>query len=341
MKSHLLMPHLSQRRDLDDMNLIVQFARSMQDLNHLNKLFILTWADIRAVGPDVWTPWKGTLLSELYKRARQVLKSDSSTHEGLDQMMGQVKEKILAHFLETAEEGVARDYLGQMPHRYFLSYTPEEILAHLRQVVKVGLDHVLIEFSVIEKDNVNELLLYTTSTPGLLAKTAGVMSANDLNILEAKQHLSKAGHALVAIRFTDSHLEMIREQRRFDLFKKDMTDILEGRVKIFELIESRKKPSWLKNKQARALPARVEVDNDVSAYYTVIDIYANNRVGLLYEILSAFSQLGLYVDVSKISTKVDQAADVFYIKDIFGQKILQSDKLKKIKAEILKVAEGE
>jgi [protein-PII] uridylyltransferase len=188
---------------------------------------------------------------------------------------------------------------------------------------------------------VNELILHTLGTPGLLAKTTGVLAANELNILEAKQHISKTGYVLVTMRFTDSQGQTIREQRRWDSLKSDLMDVIGGRVRVSALIEDRRKPSWYKKKLARTFPARVETDNDVSAYYTVIDIYAHDRVGLLYEVLTALSGLGLYVDVSKISTKVDQVADVFYVKDIFGQKITQGEKLKKIQSELLRVIEGE
>jgi [protein-PII] uridylyltransferase len=79
----------------------------------------------------------------------------------------------------------------------------------------------------------------------------------------------------------------------------------------------------------------VEVDNDVSAYYTVIDIFANDRIGLLHDLARAMTKLGLYIEVSKISTKVDQVADVFYVKDIFGHKITDAKKIAGIRKELL------
>ena len=92
---------------------------------------------------------------------------------------------------------------------------------------------------------------------------------------------------------------------------------------------------------ARIVPSEVEIYNDVSPFYTVIDVYAHDRVGFLYQITSTLSALGLTVDVSKISTKVDQVADTFYVKDIFGHKITSKDRLKKIKEALLKVLEEE
>ncbi len=338
-KSHLLMPHLAQRRDLDDANLIIQFAKSMQHVELLNMLFILTWADIRAVGPDVWTPWKGTLLSELYVRTKKVLETGSFSPERANLLAEQAKQKVIALVKDKGLSNQQKEYLNQMPVKYFLAHSPEEILRHLDLASKIGSETILIESSLLEKDNVNELLLYTLATPALLAKVTGVMAANDLNILEVKQYISKTGAAFLILRFTDSQGEIFNEERRIDLLKSDLTQVLEGKTPISQLIEKRRKPTWFKKKIAQTVPSMVEVDNDVSAYYTVIDIYTHDRIGLLYEIFTAISNLGLYVDVSKISTKVDQVADVFYVKDIFGQKITSSDKIKKIRSELMQVIE--
>jgi [protein-PII] uridylyltransferase len=340
-KSHLLMPHLAQRRDLDDANLIIQFAKSMQHMDHLNMLFLLTWADIRAVGPEVWTPWKGTLLSELYTRTRRVLESGSFTKERVDKMVEQVKEKVRGLVGETVPSQMKEEFLQNMPLKYFLGHTPEEISYHLKSISETAPDQIVMKISTLEKDNVSEMMIYAFATPGLFAKIAGVMAANDLNILEAKQHLSKTGWGLVIFRFTDAQGHLIDEERRWSIIKKDLIEVLEEKIRVAQLMESRQKPSWYKKKLARTFPTRVEIDNDVSAYYTVIDIYTHDRVGLLYQILTTLSGLGLYVDVSKISTKVDQVADVFYVKDIFGQKIMQGEKLKKIQSELLKVIEEE
>lgn len=341
-KSHLLMPHLAQRRDLDDANLIIQFAKSMQHMDNLNMLFILTWADIRAVGPDVWTPWKGTLLSELYNRTRRVLESGSFTQERVNQIASEVKKSATALVGDQLPTQEVEEYLENMPVKYFLGNSPQEIAEHLKLAKEAKKEqHLVCRFTGNEKDNVNEMLLFTVSTTGLLAKVAGILSANDLNILDAKQSVSKQGWALLSVRFTDSQGQMLREDRRWEPLRVDLRNVLESKERVASLIDIRKKPYWMQKRMARNIPSSVEVDNDVSAYYTVIDIYTHDRMGLLYELLTALSNLGLYVDVSKISTKVDQVADVFYVKDIFGQKITQAEKLRRIQAELLKVVEGE
>mgnify|MGYP001615505572 CR=1 FL=1 len=87
------------------------------------------------------------------------------------------------------------------------------------------------------------------------------------------------------------------------------------------------------------MPASVEIDNEVSDEFTVIDIHAQDRVGLLYSITSSLARLGLYIYVSKITTKGSEAADIFYIKDIFGQKVYYAKRLEEIQETVLKAIE--
>lgn len=93
-----------------------------------------------------------------------------------------------------------------------------------------------------------------------------------------------------------------------------------GKLKVDELIAKRQRPVFLQRKPVQKAKTRIAIDNDVSAYYTVIDVFNYYRLGLLYDISKCLSQQGCYVEVSKISTKVEQVVDSFYVKDIFGHK---------------------
>ena len=117
--------------------------------------------------------------------------------------------------------------------------------------------------------------------------------------------------------------------------------VIEGRGDVEQLVVRRQPPAFMIDKPRPRFPTKVEIDNNVSPEYTVIDIFAHNKVGLLYSITRTLKDLGLYIGVSKISTKVDQAADVFYVQDIFGQKVLQEEKIEEIKTHLLQSLERE
>ena len=167
------------------------------------------------------------------------------------------------------------------------------------------------------------------------------MAANVIKILDVQIHLSNGGQALLVFKVCDPEGKMIADPEKWLRVEKDLREVLEGRLSVETLVAEKFRPSLFKKKVARILPTRVDIDNDLSAYYTVIDLYTHDRVGLLYQITATLSALGLYVDVSKISTKVDQVADTFYVKDIFGHKITSEERLGKIRQILQKVVEEE
>ena len=128
---------------------------------------------------------------------------------------------------------------------------------------------------------------------------------------------------------------MISDEKKWKRVEENLTSVIEGRVRVDYLVSQRQRPSFLTERPLPRYPNRVEVDNEISDEYTVIDIYAHDRVGLLYHITKTLKELGLYIGVSKISTKVDQAADTFYVQDIFGQKVLRQDKIDELRTSLL------
>ena len=127
--------------------------------------------------------------------------------------------------------------------------------------------------------------------------------------------------------------EIITDEQKWANAEKDLADVLTGKALVEKLV-SRRKPSILDKKAKPRVHTRVEVDNEVSDAFTVIDIHAQDRIGLLYSITSALSKLGLYIYIAKITTKGDEAADIFYVKDIFGQKIYYKERLREIRNAI-------
>lgn len=333
--SHLIMPHLSQRRDLEDVNLIHQFANTMESLERLNLLFILTWADIRAVGPEVWTPWKGSLLSELYEKTKQIFTTGDFTKERAVAIMEAKIAQVLKLRPKRFVEAELEKYLHIMPPRYFLAFSPEEILSHFEWIDGHEEPHFAFHHQARLPGKYNEVMLYTLNTPRLFEQVTGVMASHQINILGLEQFFTSQGEALLVLKVTDSHGELLTEERRFKNLEKELRQVLlEGRA-----ISPQFRQTILYSKKPTHRAPRVEIDQDVSPYYTVIDIYTGDRVGLLYDLAKLMRRLGLFVEVSKITTKVDQVSDSFYVKDVFGGKIRERAKVKKIREEILAALE--
>ncbi len=334
-RNHLMMAHIAQRRDLHDDKLIVQFAKAMGMSENLKMLYLLTFADIKAVGPDVWTTWKGFLLQELYEKAYQVLERGNFQLEQRSEKVRNRKRKVVSLLGDEFGQRAVKDFLKAASTRYILSYRSAHIVEHLRLAFSRQDSTLTMKVEHEPQGKYTQVMISTLDIPGLFAQIAGVMAANGINILGAQINTMSNGVVVDILQVTNSGGEMIDNPAKWDKVEQDLTSVIEGRVRVDDLVGKRQRPSFLTERPKPRFPNRVEVDNEVSEEYTVLDIYAHDKVGLLYNICKGLKELGLYIGVSKISTKVDQAADTFYVQDIFGQKVTKSEKIDEIRRHLL------
>jgi [protein-PII] uridylyltransferase len=217
-----------------------------------------------------------------------------------------------------------------------MSYRSREIIPHLRLALGRGKKTLALQIEHMTEAEYTEVTLATLDNPGLFSFIAGVMAAHSINILGAQIHTRKTGAVLDVLQVNSPVGGIVNKPQKWKKFEADLSAVIEGRVRVEDLIRKRKQPSYLKTTPKRPQrPNSVAFDNEVSDRYTVIDVFAHDKVGLLYDITSTLNELGLYIVVSKISTKVDQAADVFYVNDIFGQKVTEPERLQEIRSTLL------
>ncbi len=333
---HLKMAHISQRRDLQDMNMIAQFAELMTMSENLRMLYLLTFADIKAVGPDVWTEWKGSLLQELYEKTYDIIEKKDFYQEQRSEKARNRKRKVREALLGEFSEATVNRAINSLNNRYLMSYRSKQIIPHLRLALSRGKDSLAMDVQHYHDSNYTELTIATIDSPGLFSYIAGVLASHSINILGAQIHTRKTGAVLDILQVNNTVGEVVDNAQKWKRVERDLSAVIEGRVKVEDLIAKCHQPSYLTIKRDRPKrPNKVELDNEVSDNFTVLDIYATDKVGLLYEITRTLKELGLYIAVSKIATKVDQAADVFYVQDIFGQKITNPKKIEEIKSVLL------
>lgn len=333
-RSHLIFAHIAQRRDLSDERMIMQFARQMETSENLKMLFLLTIADVRAVGSEVWTTWKAMLFNELYEKAFNILERGDFKLEARTERVRTVRRKVREMVEYDVSATIAREELRALPTRYLLATPLVTIASHLRLLVQLNDTDLVMQLQHEPESGYSSFTICTFDTYGLFAKITGVMAANGINILGAQIFTGKNGKVLDVLQVNAVQGFLVTDENRWQKVEADMAAVLHGTVQVSDLVSKRQRPTLLQAKSARQFPTRIEIDNEVSEDYTVLDIYAHDKVGLLYLITSTLNQLGLYIGVSKISTKVDQVADVFYVRDIFGHKIVSEEKLDEIRTTL-------
>ncbi|MEJ2200796.1 MAG: [protein-PII] uridylyltransferase [Desulfuromonadaceae bacterium] len=334
-RHHLEMSHIAQRRDLHDDKLIIQFAKSMGMSENLNMLYLLTFADLRAVGPDVWSDWKGFLLKELYEKTYQVLERGNFLQEQRSQKVRNRKRKVVGLLEDEFGKRMVQDALKEMYTRYLLSNRSAAIADHLRLIFSRKNEPLVTKIEHEPQGKYSQITISTVDIPGLFSKITGVLAANGINILGAQINTLNNGVALDVLQVSSVSGDMVNNEAKWSRVKEDLTTVIQGRVRVDELMLKRQRSGMLPSRPRPKFPNRVDIDNEVSEDYTVVDIYTQDQVGVLYQITKTLKELGLYIGVAKISTKVDQVADTFYVQDIFGQKVVAREKLEELQSRLL------
>lgn len=329
---HLLMAHISQRRDMHDIELILGFAETVGTLRRLNMLYLLTYADLRAVGPEVWTQWKAMLLGELYAKARNFL--ETGTLKRVFEEEPKRRRKHVGELLDGFPEEEVLHYLARFDDRYFHATPDARFPDHFRILREFDGQTPRVQLSDFPEAGASEILIACPDQRGLFAKIAGTLSANGFNILNATISTSIDGVALDS--FYVNYLgKPLRDDPKGERVAADLVAVLRGETTAERLLAERMPARFLREKVSRYRPTRVVFDNEASSRYTVVDIFTYDRIGLLYDITRTFSALEIDIALSKISTKADQVADVFYLQNREREKIRRPEELEELRAALL------
>lgn len=337
---HLRMSFLSQRLDLSDDALIIDFARTVGTPDVLKKLYLLSFADMKAVGPKVWSTWKGRLLDELYRRTLEAFEKGIFVEEAREERVARVKQRLRRALLDRRELRGVEEFLDSMPANYFLVTPEESVPQHLRlfsrfarQESEQDAEEFLTALEHFAEREYSEFTVVTRDRPGLFAMLAGVLAASWLNIASGRITTSHRGVALDVFRL--SHLErqelgMVSE--RWERVNARLRAVLKGERSVEELVQAAMSPPFMR--RPPTVPTEVAIDNTTSREYTMIDVSAPDRLGLLFTITHCLFRLGLLIHLAKVTTNVDQVLDVFYVTDAVGKKI-EEERLAEIRETLL------
>ncbi|OGP85507.1 MAG: [protein-PII] uridylyltransferase [Deltaproteobacteria bacterium RBG_13_65_10] len=336
-ENHLLMVHYALRRDMNDFRLVADLAHRCDDPQNLALLFLLSFADVRAVAPDIWTNWKGGLLELLYHRTHDMLErgdfEPDETEHILDKQR-RVREIVAG---KIPEEQLDR-FFKNMVNRFFLSLGPRRISRCIRIWNKLENKAFTYDVKQQHKSGATTFIVCAPDSKGLFSKIAGVMAANNANIVSASIFTTLDGTALDIYQVSDPvTMGPITDGAKWKAIVEDLRRVLMGEESVEALVARRRPPSKLLARRIPRRPPQVEIDNEASDFYTVIDIDAQDRVGLLYDITHALVELDLGIFISRIMTRRGKVDDVFYVKNSEGRKIEDPEQLAEIRRRVLEV----
>lgn len=320
-KKHLIFSRTAFRMDIGDPETVARFVSEIGSVSKLKLLLLLTVADIMAVGPGVWTPWKASLLRQLYNLSLEALERGEFKPEGMALQAEMRKADSIALLINDYDQEQLDTHFDRFTPDYFLHYEPKTLAEHFISLHPYHGKPLAIIFRKEPDSDTTELLLHTQDHHGLIAIVSGVLASENTNILSANITTTKDGMALDIFIFQNFQGRAIQTQRRLDRIEKSITAMLEGKIWMDNLLA--------KSAQAEPTPKHfhvpVEIITDNSfENFTLFEITALDRVGLLYAITRELQKHGIQILTAKISSYGEKAVDVFYVRDLFGLKLAKN-----------------
>jgi [protein-PII] uridylyltransferase len=330
---HLAMAHQAFRRDTTDDSLVVRFARDVGSPEVLRMLAVLTASDVSAVGPGVWTRWKADLLGELYFRTLGTLDGESPSVAAERHRRG--LEELLAS--RDADDELMR-LARQLPLSYLHDTEPRRMLEELEKLSVLAADGMFVgtRWQPSTGTVVVTVAARESVASGVFHRLTGALTSQRLEILAADIHTLDQG--LVLDRFVVHDPDYAGEP--------PAERLLEIAAAIRAAVKADRSPSFTRRwnpfapqpNLAAIAPARVRFDNESSARATILEVFAHDSVGLLYSIARTIFEEGLSVRSAKIGTYLDQVVDAFHVTDEAGRKVVDPERLARIRRALERVA---
>lgn len=331
---HLLLPDIAFRRDIEDEKVVLDLVDVMGSGENLGLLYLLTYSDMKAVSPDVWNSWKGSLLEDLYRRAHRVLEDrEKGEFEQPDRSLKlqRIQSRVLERLATNYHVDGARALLAVMPDRYFLSTPEEEMPSHFRLLERLQEQPFLTTVRHYPENEHSEMVICAKDQPGLFASITGMFASMGLSILSARIHTLGDGRIIDVFRIShQGHPEVVMESGKWARVQLTLERVLQGDADVFDLVRRSETVLGLPRRSVR-VPTQIHVDNGASEDFTIVEVYTQDRMGVLFRIAYCLHQLNFSIHLAKISTNVDQVADVFYVAETDGTKVEDEGRLEDLR----------
>jgi [protein-PII] uridylyltransferase len=340
-EQHLLMASLSQRRDLDDPAVIRNFAGQVQNTETLSMLTLLTFVDARATSDKLWNSFKDSLLWTLHQKAHRLMSGGAEFARAEEKQRELLKDEVHRLLPDTITKEEMEVHFTTLVPRYYQVHSAREVMEDLE------LAHAFMYRQICEEDGAlvplvkwiadvdrgfDRVRICTWDRAGLFVKIAGSFSAAGLTILSSRVFTRTDGIALDTFCVVDAKNGSLATPEQREQFEKTLTKVLGGSAVDFPALIARQKISRpvYQGYSGEQLPTRIQFDNDSSDRRTVIEVETEDRLGLLYTMSQAFTELELDISTAKIATEKGAAIDTFYVRDADGGKIVASERQKQI-----------
>ncbi|MBZ0254610.1 [protein-PII] uridylyltransferase, partial [bacterium] len=333
-KYHLLMSHIAQHRDLSDPDVNADFSDAFENQVELDMMYLLTYVDIQSVSKDSMTEWKNNLLWQLYCSTREVFLSEDETDEQKQENIKSRKEALIDELADKFSRELVQNHLDYFPPSYMIHQSLNTIMQHLRGIAHFDGEIPVVTLSSHVDKSCRNLFIAFRDKVGLFNRICTAIMLENFSIIEANLNTRRDGMVVNNIVIRDEIENGEIDEMRERLLKDRIQTLLRKDGELPSIPPSAKKTVIGRS----SFKTRVKALNDVSARFTVLEVYCVDQTGLLQRLSSAISSLNMNIDFARLVTQGNRVVDVFYITDCNGEKILDADTLEQLKQQVESVA---
>jgi [protein-PII] uridylyltransferase len=289
-KNHTLLSKFAFLRDMDSIEAVAFIADIIENEENLNALYLITYSDMKSLGPNFMTDWKEYLLDNAFQKTLNYIK-------GIERFSIEAVKQNLKEFIYT------------MPNRYLISNTITSAEKDFQLTIQAKKDGFAL--SIEERfDGTAYLTIATKDSPGLFLKIVSVLTTYGLNIYNARLYTISSG--LVIDKIFLSNWQSVWWHGLEEMIKKDLKLAIIDKKDFFKT--NTYQDNYEKTKPIfRRFKSFIEIDNEISNEYSILEIFFPDRIGLLYDITSIFYEHDLNIISAIVNTEDKIAQDVFYI----------------------------
>ena len=344
--NHFLLPLTSERRDIHDPATIKSVAGTVKDVRRLKLLFIVSICDSMAVSKTRFNSWRKMLLTELFdrtlsylKNTEEYFKSDMYYIENISETAKNLKGKRGYNFLNGIGDlkGFITDFVNRFysPNKYLTRESAENVLLHLKLFSKISSRH---RFNFVAKPHIAadyyEIIICGEDKKTMFSDITGVLSYFDFNIMSADINTRKDGKFIDTF-FVNHIYKKVDGDIDWHKLRNTFFNVFNGNISLEDMLKNKRKSESLYKKAGPRVSNSVEIYNNISGEFTVIEIQALDRKGLLHDIGRIFDVFDINIFASKITTQGNKAFDTFYVKNDQGGKIRNPLYIRKIKQAVI------
>lgn len=303
--NHLEMSETAQKRDIADPRTIVTFAAKVMDLEHLRLLYILTVADIRAVGPNVWNTWKGQLLGDLYHNTEAALRGgrtdESSVTAELKSRAESNRDLVLDRF------GSVPQVMREMDEAYWTGFDADTLIEHAKRLSD---EAEIIVSATSEANDRTVLFISAPDRVGLFARLTQAIGALSAHTVAAQVFTGPSGRIVdvFVLEDGDGHPFAQGDRSRLDRLEKMVFTAIDpdGEIPETNLRQNQRKAAFI-------VQPRVSISDDASKAYTVIDVSGRDRPDLLSDVSKVLAEAGISIVSAHVGSYGERVFDAFYV----------------------------